>query len=90
MNKSPDRKLPTWCEIKSRRNSRFTDESDRHGIRVVIEVRQDANVNVVVNKLFKHTQMEKLWYQYVSFGTRSAYGAGNKNMLKSMSSVRML
>ena len=34
------------------------DESDRHGIRVVIEVRRDANVNVVVNKLFKHTQME--------------------------------
>lgn len=34
------------------------DESDRKGIRVVIEVRRDVNVNVVVNKLFKHTQME--------------------------------
>lgn len=34
------------------------DESDRHGIRIVIEVKKDANVNVVVNKLFKHTQME--------------------------------
>jgi len=34
------------------------DESDRRGIRVVIEVKKDANVNVVVNKLFKHTQME--------------------------------
>jgi len=38
------------------------DESDRKGIRVVIELRKDVNVNVVVNKLFKHTQME------VSFG----------------------
>lgn len=35
------------------------DESDRNGIRVVVEVRRDVNVNVVVNKLFKHTQMEE-------------------------------
>lgn len=34
------------------------DESDRKGIRVVVEVRRDVNVNVVVNKLFKHTQLE--------------------------------
>jgi len=34
------------------------DESDRKGIRVVIEVRRDVNVNVIVNHLFKHTQME--------------------------------
>lgn len=34
------------------------DESDRQGIRIVIEVRKDANVNIVVNKLFRHTQME--------------------------------
>lgn len=34
------------------------DESDRKGIRVVIEVKKDANVNIIVNKLFKHTQME--------------------------------
>ena len=35
------------------------DESDRHGIRIVIEVRRDVNVNVIVNKLFRHTQMEE-------------------------------
>lgn len=34
------------------------DESDRNGIRIVIEVRRDANINVVINKLYKHTQME--------------------------------
>ncbi|MEN6460073.1 MAG: DNA gyrase subunit A [Syntrophomonas sp.] len=34
------------------------DESDRNGIRVVIEVRRDVNANIVVNKLFKHTQLE--------------------------------
>lgn len=34
------------------------DESDRKGIRVVIEVRREINLNVVINKLFKHTQLE--------------------------------
>ncbi len=34
------------------------DESNRNGIRIVIEVKKDVNVNVVVNKLFKHTQMQ--------------------------------
>ncbi|NLG32230.1 MAG: DNA gyrase subunit A, partial [Syntrophomonadaceae bacterium] len=34
------------------------DESDRKGIRVVIEVRRDINLNVLINKLFKHTQLE--------------------------------
>lgn len=34
------------------------DESNRQGMRVVIEIRKDVNVNVVVNKLFRHTQME--------------------------------
>ncbi len=34
------------------------DESARVGMRIVIEVRRDVNVNVLINKLFKHTQME--------------------------------
>ena len=34
------------------------DESDRNGIRIVIELRRDVNANVLVNKLFKHTQLE--------------------------------
>lgn len=34
------------------------DESDRKGIRVVIDVRKDVNVDIMVNKLYKHTQME--------------------------------
>lgn len=34
------------------------DESDRRGIRMVIEIKKDANVNIIVNKLFKHTQLE--------------------------------
>ena len=34
------------------------DESDREGLRIVIEVRRDANANVILNQLYKHTQMQ--------------------------------
>jgi DNA gyrase subunit A len=34
------------------------DESDRSGMRIVIELRRDVNPRVVLNHLFKHTQME--------------------------------
>ncbi len=34
------------------------DESDREGMRVVIELRRDANANVIMNQLYKHTQMQ--------------------------------
>ena len=34
------------------------DESDREGMRIVIELRRDANANIVLNSLFKHTQMQ--------------------------------
>ena len=34
------------------------DESDQEGTRVVIEVRRDANANVILNQLYKHTQLQ--------------------------------
>lgn len=34
------------------------DESDREGMRIVIELRRDANANVIMNQLYKHTQMQ--------------------------------
>ncbi|MCR5092447.1 MAG: DNA gyrase subunit A [Lachnospiraceae bacterium] len=34
------------------------DESDREGMRIVIELRHDANPGVILNRLFKHTQMQ--------------------------------
>jgi len=34
------------------------DESDRSGMRIVIELRRDVNPKVILNKLYKHTQME--------------------------------
>ena len=34
------------------------DESNREGVRVVIELRRDANANVILNQLYKHTQLQ--------------------------------
>ncbi|BCN28711.1 DNA gyrase subunit A [Anaeromicropila herbilytica] len=34
------------------------DESDRSGMRVCIELRRDANANVILNQLYKHTQLQ--------------------------------
>ncbi len=34
------------------------DESSREGMRVVIELRKDCNANIVLNQLYKHTQMQ--------------------------------
>jgi DNA gyrase subunit A len=38
--------------------SGLRDESDRDGIRVVIEIKRDATSDVVLNNLYKHTQMQ--------------------------------
>ena len=38
--------------------SDLRDESDREGVRIVIELKRDANPNVVLNLLYKHTQLQ--------------------------------
>jgi DNA gyrase subunit A len=38
--------------------SDIRDESDRDGMRVVIEVKKDAQPNVVLNQLYKHTELQ--------------------------------
>jgi DNA gyrase subunit A len=39
--------------------SGMQDESDRHGMRLVIEVKRDANPHTVLNQLYKHTAMQQ-------------------------------
>ena len=34
------------------------DESNRKGMRIVIELTRDANANIILNRLYKHTQMQ--------------------------------
>jgi DNA gyrase subunit A len=38
--------------------SRLDDESDRRGIRIVVELQRGANANVVLNQLYKHTPLQ--------------------------------
>ena len=38
--------------------SDLRDESDRDGMRIVIEIKRNGNAEVVLNQLYKHTQME--------------------------------
>ncbi len=38
--------------------SDIRDESDRQGMRIVIELKRDVNANVVLNTLYKHTQLQ--------------------------------
>jgi DNA gyrase subunit A len=38
--------------------SNLNDESDRNGMRIVYDIRKDAIANVVLNKLFKYTQLQ--------------------------------
>jgi DNA gyrase subunit A len=45
-----DKKIPEISDLR--------DESDKHGMRLVIELKRDALPKVVLNKLYKHTPMQ--------------------------------
>ncbi len=45
-----EKKIPDISDLR--------DESDRRGMRIVIEIKRDGNAQVVLNQLYKHTQME--------------------------------
>jgi DNA gyrase subunit A len=45
-----EKKIPEITDLR--------DESDRHGMRIVIELKRDAIPKVVLNKLYKHTSMQ--------------------------------
>ena len=45
-----DKKIPEISDVR--------DESDRQGMRLVIELKRGSNANVVLNKLYKHTPMQ--------------------------------
>ena len=46
------------AEKKLTEITNIEDHSDRHGMRVVIELKRDANPKVVLNKLYKHTSLQ--------------------------------
>jgi len=45
-----DKKIPDITHLR--------DESDRKGMRIVIELRRGANIDIVLNNLYKHTKMK--------------------------------
>lgn len=70
--------------VKSKKIEGITDlrdESDREGMRVVIELRHDANPNIVLNQLFKHTQMQD------TFGVNMIALVGNEPKLLNLKEI---
>ncbi|MGL5439480.1 MAG: DNA gyrase subunit A [Filifactoraceae bacterium] len=50
--------------VKEKRIDGITDlrdESDRNGIRIVIELRKDVNANVLLNNLYKYSQLQQVF-----------------------------
>ncbi len=60
----------------------ITDESSREGMRINIELRRDVNANVILNQLYKHTQLQD------TFGVTML--ALDKNQPKVMNIMEML
>jgi len=58
--------------------SDLRDESDRDGMRIVIELKRDAQPRVVLNQLFKHTQMQ------TTFGANMLALVGNRPLTLSL------
>ena len=58
--------------------SEMRDESDRTGMRIVIEVRQDAMVDVVLNQLYRHTALQ------ASFGANMLALVGDRPELMNL------
>ncbi len=59
----------------------ITDESNREGMRVTIDVRHDANANVILNQLYKHTQLQD------TFGVNMLALVGNQPKVMSLPEI---
>ena len=60
--KEPKNRYQTIAElVKDKRLDHIADvrdESDREGMRIAIELRRDVNPNIILNQLYKHTQLQ--------------------------------
>ena len=69
-----EKKLPEVTDLR--------DESDRHGMRIVIELKRDAIPKVVLNKLYKHTPMQ------ATFGVKSTVSASRSRSISRASGAK--
>lgn len=61
--------------------SEIRDESDRHGVRVVIEIKRDAQADVVLNQLYKYTPLQ------TSFGMNMLAINGGRPMMMNLKEI---
>ena len=61
--------------------SELRDESDRHGVRIVVDLKRDANAEVVLNQLYRHTALQ------TSFGVNMLALNGGRPELLSLKAV---
>lgn len=61
--------------------SDIRDESDRHGVRVVIEIKKDAHPEVVLNQLYKYSQLQ------TSFGANMLALNGGRPMVMGLKDI---
>ena len=65
------------------------DESDRHGVRVVIEIKREADPDIVLNQLFKFTPLQTSFgINMVCAARRPARAAGPREMLEAFIAFR--
>ncbi len=61
----------------------ITDESNREGMRITIDLRKDVNANVVLNQLYKHTQLQD------TFGVNMLALDGNQPKIMNLKEMLM-
>ena len=62
------------------------DESDREGMRIAIELRRDVNPNIILNQLYKHTQLQDTF----GFTRMVAFKPGRQRTADSGSGIQYL
>ena len=61
----------------------LSDQSNREGMRICIELRRDVNPNVILNQLYKHTQLQDTFgVIMLALGTLSSLGYGPLGAVK--------
>ena len=86
------RTSPSWCATRSSRASATcANESDRDGMRIVIELKRDAIPRVVLNQLYKHTHdAVDVRRDHAGAGARRAHAAARAEGHGAQGSARAL
>ena len=67
----------------------LNDHSSREGMRICIDLRKDANANVVLNQLYKHTQLQDT-FGVIMLGLVAVNGSLQPKVLTSSGNAEIL